>query len=62
MRKSVRKPKPSTKTKEEVPVKTSSRKLSRATRNKKKYVAESEDSGDEFQENNKSRKFSKSLL
>ena len=50
MRKLVRKTKPSTKTNEEVPVNTPSRKSSRATRNKKKYVAESEDSADETPE------------
>ena len=50
MRKSVRKPKQSTKTNEVASVNTPSRKSSRATRNKKKYVAESEESGDETPE------------
>ena len=46
----MRKPKPSAKTKEEAPVNTPGRKSLRASRNQKKYVAESEDSGDETPE------------
>ena len=55
----MRKPKPSAKINKEAPVNTPSRKSLRASRNQKKYVAESED---ETPENKPGKKLYKTLL